>query len=133
MVGLNSYAPELEIAQVLGGLGRALVRQARFSDAEPLFARVRSIREDRLGPDHPEAAATLHNLAEVFAGLGRFAEAANLYEQSQSLFQRKLGSDHPATVAAAQSLQGFRRSLISVLRERLSRAVSLAEFRGSGV
>src|SRR5262245_42817685 len=105
-------AQELEIAQVLSGLGFALVEQVRFTEAEPLYARARSIRENRLGPDHPEVAATLHNLAELYARLGRFTEAAKLYEQSQGLLQQRLGPDHPATVAGAQRMQTFRRSLI---------------------
>jgi tetratricopeptide (TPR) repeat protein len=122
-------APELEIAQVLSGLGKALVKQARFTEAQPLYERARSIRENRLGPDHPEVAATLHNVAELFAGLGRFAEAANLYEQAQALLERTLGAGHPATVAGAESLQAFRRSLMPELLDRFSKAISLSEFR----
>ena len=122
-------APELEVAQVLSGLGSALVKQARFTEAEPLYERARSIRENRLGPDHPEVAATLHNTAELFAGLGRFVEAANLYEQSQSLLERTLGAGHPATVAGAERFQVFRRSLVPELLERFSTAASLSDFR----
>jgi tetratricopeptide (TPR) repeat protein len=122
-------APELEIAQVLNGLGKALVKQRRFTEAESLYKRARSIRENRLGPDHPEVAATLLNSAELSAALGRFTEAAKLYEQSHSLLERALGSDHPATVAGAETLQAFRRSLIPELLERFSTAAGLSEFR----
>jgi len=72
-------APDLEIAQVLSGLGITLVKLGRFTEAEPLYDRARSIREKSLGPNHPEVAATLNNIAELFASQERFVEAAKLY------------------------------------------------------
>jgi tetratricopeptide (TPR) repeat protein len=121
-------APDLEVAQVLSGLGTALVKQARFAEAQPLYERARSIREKRLGPNHPEVAATARNIAEVLAGQGRFVDAAKLYDQSQVMLERALGDSHPATVAAAEGLQIFRKSLIPELLERISTAAMLADF-----
>jgi tetratricopeptide (TPR) repeat protein len=121
-------APDLEIAQVLNGLGMTLVKLGHFLEAEPIYARVRGIRENRLGRDHPEVAAALHNTAELFAGLGRFSDAAKLYEEAQSLLDRTLGPSHPAAAAAAQNLKAFRRSLMPELVERLSKAAGLSDF-----
>jgi tetratricopeptide (TPR) repeat protein len=125
----HTNSRELEIAQILTGLGMSLAAQGRFADAASLYERARTIREKRLGPDSPEVAATLHSLAEAMAGLKRFVEAAKLYEQSQALLSKSMGADHPATAAGAQSLLAFRRSLMPELLERLSTLVSLSEFR----
>ena len=122
-------SPDLDIARVLSGLGMTLARQARFAEAEPFYERARSIREKQLGPDHPETAATLMNIAELYAGLRRFGQAAKLFEESQALLERKLGSSHPAAIAGDQGLQAFRRVLLSELLDRFSTAASQAEFR----
>ena len=106
-----------------------MARQARFAEAEPFYERARSIREKQLGPDHPETAATLMNIAELYAGLRRFGQAAKLFEESQALLERKLGSNHPAAIAGDQGLQAFRRALLSELLDRFSTAASQAEFR----
>src|SRR5438874_329630 len=37
-------APDLEVAQVLSGLGMSLVKQLRFAEAQPLYERARLIR-----------------------------------------------------------------------------------------
>lgn len=37
--------------------------QAKYDDAKPLFERALDIQENALGPNHPEVAATLNNLA----------------------------------------------------------------------
>jgi tetratricopeptide (TPR) repeat protein len=123
---------ELEIAQVLSGLGMALAAQERFAEALPLYERSQAIRTKLLGPEHPETAAALHNLAAAQAGLKHFVQAAKLYEQSQAMLEKTLGADHPASAAGAQSLQAFRRSLIPELLERFSTVVSLSEFRDRG-
>ena len=40
-----------------------LANQGKYDDAEPLIKRALAIREETLGPQHPEVAASLNNLA----------------------------------------------------------------------
>jgi CHAT domain-containing protein len=54
------------------------LEQARFTDAEPLFGRALAIREKSLGPDHPDVAQSLDNLAALHSEQGRWAEALPL-------------------------------------------------------
>ena len=41
--------------------------QGRYADAEPLYKRALAIREKALGPDHPDVATSLNNLASFTA------------------------------------------------------------------
>lgn len=41
------------------------VAQGNYAKAEPLFQRSLAIREKALGPDHPDLATPLNNLAEL--------------------------------------------------------------------
>ena len=38
----------------------------RYADAEPLYKRSLAIGEKTLGPDHPDVAASLNNLADLY-------------------------------------------------------------------
>ena len=46
--------------------GCAVSSQGRYADAEPLYKRSLAIREKALGPDHPDVATSLNNLAELY-------------------------------------------------------------------
>jgi len=51
------------------------VTQGKYADAEPLYKRSLAIREKALGPEHPDVAASLNNLAELYRAQGKYAEA----------------------------------------------------------
>ena len=55
--------------------------QGRYADAEPLYKRSLAIREKALGPDHPDVATSLNNLAELYRAQGRYADAEPLYKR----------------------------------------------------
>ena len=44
--------------------------QGRYADAEPLYKRALQIYEKALGPDHPNVATNLHNLAQLYVASG---------------------------------------------------------------
>jgi hypothetical protein len=54
--------------------------------------------ERALGPDHPEVATALNNLAGLDARLGRYTEAEPLYKRAIAIDEKALGPGHP-TVA----------------------------------
>jgi hypothetical protein len=59
----------------VGEPGVDLQRSGRAVEAEPLFKRALVIDEAALGPDHPDVAVSLGNLALTFSALGRAVEA----------------------------------------------------------
>jgi tetratricopeptide (TPR) repeat protein len=54
-----------------------------------------AIREKALGPDHPDVAASLNNLAELYRAQGQYAQAEPLYKRSLAIVEKALGPDHP--------------------------------------
>ncbi|MCT0223761.1 CHAT domain-containing protein [Synechococcus sp. CS-1328] len=63
-----------------------------------------AIREKTLGPDHPETANSLNNLAELYDNQGNYAKAEPLYIRALAINEKALGPDHPGT---AQSLSNL--------------------------
>ena len=77
---------------------------AAYEDARRLFRRALAIREKALGPEHPETASSLNNLALVLKIQGDFANARLLYERSLAILEKILGPEHPDTASALNNL-----------------------------
>ncbi|MGH7261960.1 MAG: tetratricopeptide repeat protein, partial [Nitrospiraceae bacterium] len=61
--------------------------------ARPLQERALAIREKALGPEHPETAISLSNLASVLRDQGDLAGARPLYERALAIFEKALERD----------------------------------------
>ncbi len=48
-----------------------------------------------LGPEHPDVATSLNNLAELYRATGRYAEAEPLYQRAIAIAETTLGPEHP--------------------------------------
>jgi tetratricopeptide (TPR) repeat protein len=69
--------------------------EGRYGEAEPLYRQALAISEKALGPDHPDVATSLNNLALLYRDEGRFAEAEPLFQQALAIIEMALGPDHP--------------------------------------
>ena len=78
--------------------------RGRYGEAEPLFQRSLAIYEKALGPDHPEVATALNNLAVLYEDQGRYGEAEPLYQRSLAIAKKALGPDHPDVATALNNL-----------------------------
>ena len=58
----------------------------RLSDAEPLMRRALAINEQFYGPNHPNVAVPLNNLAHVLQDTNRLAEAEPLMRRNLDIF-----------------------------------------------
>jgi tetratricopeptide (TPR) repeat protein len=70
------------------------LRQKHHAEAEPLYQRVLAILEKALGPDHPDVATTLDNLAIVYRVGHRLDEAIQTYKRVLTIREKALGPDH---------------------------------------
>ena len=61
-------------------------------------------RENALGPDHPDVARSLNNLALLYQAQGRYADAEPLYKRSLDILEKALGPDHPNVAQALNNL-----------------------------
>jgi tetratricopeptide (TPR) repeat protein len=78
--------------------------QGRYAEAEPLYRRALALREQALGPTHPDVATSLNSLGLLYHDQGRYAEAEPLYQRAIALREQALGPTHPTV---AQSLNGL--------------------------
>jgi len=81
-----------------------LWEESRYAEAEPLARRHLAILEKRLGPDHPDVATSLNNLAALLANQGDFAGARPLAERVVTIWEDVLGPDHPEVAFSLDNL-----------------------------
>src|SRR5205823_1747739 len=58
-------------ARLMSQLGMLFDAKARYAEAEPMYRRALAIAEASFGPDHPDVANRLHNLALLLQATNR--------------------------------------------------------------
>ncbi len=96
--------------------GGALLRPgSRTRKAEPLYQQALAIRKKALGPEHPDVATSLNNLAALYASQGQYAKAEPLYQQALAIRKKALGPEHPDV---AESLENYADLLTYLKRDK---------------
>jgi len=98
---LGPYAAQTALYNEYGMLLEAL---ARYGEAEPLYREALTIDEARYGPDHPEVAIRLNNLASLLDGTNRPDEAEPLYRRALAIDEASYGPDHPMVAILLNNL-----------------------------
>ncbi len=75
-------------------------RDGDYAAAEGLYRRALSVREARLGPDHPDTLSSVADLADLLTNQNNFAEAEPLSLRAWSARLQLLGPDHPDTLTS---------------------------------
>ena len=85
-------------------------RAAAYAEAEPLLQRAVAIGEKALGPDHPDLATSLNNLAKLYQATGRYAEAEPLSSAPSRSARRRSGRTTPTSPHRLNNLAGLYRA-----------------------
>jgi CHAT domain-containing protein len=101
---------ELEEAERLTQQVEELYQQGKYREAIPLVKRILEIREKALGPNHPDVAEILNNLALLYLDQGNYAEAEPLLQRSLTIREKTLGNDHPLVGESLNNLAELYRS-----------------------
>ena len=74
----------------------------------PLMKKILSLRERALGPEHPDVAHSLYDIAELLEGESKLDEAELHYQRALSIWERSCQSDHPYVRLARFRLERLR-------------------------
>ena len=77
----------------------------RFAEAEPLYRSALNIQEKSLGPDHPDVAKTLNDLAVLLQeGFANYEDSERLKRRALKIYERSLGPNDPQVATALINL-----------------------------
>ena len=85
------------IADHMTNLGKVLIDQGRFRDAQPVLDRAVELTRAHREPTHFDRIGAEINMGTLLVGLGEFEEAVPIYADTVDRFGDLLGRDHPFT------------------------------------
>jgi tetratricopeptide (TPR) repeat protein len=97
-------AESSKCAELLNRAGSYFHGRAAYSVAQRFHVRALAICEKELGPEHPDVAAALNNLALLLLDQGDLAGARLLLERALAIHEKALGPEHPDTATSLNSL-----------------------------
>jgi tetratricopeptide (TPR) repeat protein len=100
--------------------------RAAYAQARPLYERALAIYETALGPEHPNTATSLNNLAYLLRDQGDFAGARPLSERALAIYEKTLGPEHPSTAISLTRLLQDQGDLAGA-RPLFERALAITE------
>jgi CHAT domain-containing protein/tetratricopeptide (TPR) repeat protein len=81
-----------------------LYRVGKYTEAIPLAERYADAVKARHGPDHPDVATALNNLAALLEEINRLSEAEALLRRALAIDQKSLGPEHPKVATDLNNL-----------------------------
>ena len=84
-----------EAARLLDQLGHYLYQRASYAEAESYYRQALEIREQVPGPEHPDVAISLSNLASLYWDQSKYTLVEPLIIRALSIREQSLGPDHP--------------------------------------
>jgi tetratricopeptide (TPR) repeat protein len=96
-----------EAGRLITDVGFYLSERARYRETEPLYQRALAIREQALGPAHPDVATSLNNLAEIYRVQGEYTKAESLHQRALTIREQVLEPDHPDVATSLNNLAGL--------------------------
>ena len=83
---------------------QTLYQQGKYQEAIPLAEKAVELAKRVYGPEQPNTATSLNNLALLYWATGEYAKAEPLYQEALRIWQKVLGSEHPYTATSLNNL-----------------------------
>jgi CHAT domain-containing protein/tetratricopeptide (TPR) repeat protein len=98
-----------------------------LAGARPCYERALAIREQALGPHHPDTAQSLNNLGFLHKAMGDLAGARPYYERALAIRAQALGPQHPGTARSLNNLGSLYVALgqLTMALEHMQRAAPI--------
>ena len=81
-----------------------LYRAGEYERAIIVAQATLKVAEDNVGPNHPDVAESLNNLALLYKTQGNYAKAEPLYKRALSIREKAFGPNHPSVATLLNNL-----------------------------
>src|ERR1700744_2226433 len=87
-----------------------LENSGRYAEAIGFAQRELAIQEKTFGPDHPDVATSLNQLAQLYGKQGRYPDAEPMLKRARAIWEKTLGPNNVKVGAAISNLAELYRS-----------------------
>jgi tetratricopeptide (TPR) repeat protein len=101
LVDVVDGAMSASLLERLGGCQQSL---GQYASAETSHRKASTLREEVLGPEHPDTLTSMSNLALVLDSQGKYEEAEAMNRQTLAQQEKALGPKHPETLLSVYRL-----------------------------
>ena len=84
-----------QAAALCKALGTYLMKLGNYRQAYPYLQRALDIRENILGPEHPDTALSLHDLADLYFDQRDYEHAYSYLDRTIAIQRKALNAEHP--------------------------------------
>ena len=102
--GLPAEAEDASKTDSLNRQVTDLCHAGKYEEAVLIARQLLEISEKINGPEHPDTAQSLNNLAELYRAMGDYAKAEPLYRRALAIREKALGPEHPDTAQSVNNL-----------------------------
>lgn len=95
------------LADYLNSAVFVMLHSGEYAQATPLAEQALNIRENIVGKEHPDTAASLNNLAELYRAQGKYTKLELLYQRSLEIFEKTYGKEHSSIATSLNNLAGL--------------------------
>jgi len=81
-----------------------LYRTGKYDRALIVAKKALEVAEKNVGPDHPDVATSLNNLAALYYSQGKYLKVELLYKRALAIVEKALGPDHPRVATSLNNL-----------------------------
>ncbi len=87
-----------------------LYRAGKYDRAVLVAQKALQVAEQNVGPEHPDVAESLNNLAALYRTQGEFVKAEPLLKRALAIWEKALGPEHPNVATVLENLVGLYRA-----------------------
>jgi len=87
----------------------SLCAQGRYGRAIFVAKKALQVAKQTVGPDYPDVATSLNNLALLYKTQGRYEPAEPLYKRSLAIREKTIGRNHPKVADSLENLAALYR------------------------
>ena len=88
-----------------------LYRTGQYDRSVVVAKKALEVAKKNVGPDHPNFATSLNNLAWIYNTQGHYAQAEPLVKQALAIDEKNLGPNHPYVALSLNNLAGLYRAM----------------------
>jgi tetratricopeptide (TPR) repeat protein len=112
--GVLLMADEQDDSAKLSSLNKQateLSQAGRFNEAVPIAQKAVELSEKAFGPNDPDTATVINNLAALYYSANDYAKAEPLYQRALKIDEKVLGPNHPDTASDLNNLGALYHSM----------------------